>query len=190
MVGALIPRFASLTTKPTHVDQGEGVLLHRPLDVLFQEGVSGLAGNLQLTTSLLQFVVQDWFQQQSWAAHSVHRLEGTTPTSTSPSTLLTLPSSCNIFNHMLRLTKMSILKHLIRHPAAKTQYLPPFESYKEHQYSTSGKQAHSFQIRDQQCQESALLDMWLSAKYLAIWPNVRSCSSSHLIKRTMAPQRV
>lgn len=181
MVCTLIPWFACLTTEPTKVDQGKGVLLHRSLDVLLQEGVSLLACHLQLTTSLLQFVVQDWFQQQSWAAHSVHRLEGTTPTSTSPSTLLTLPSSCNIFNHMLRLTKMSILKHLIRHPAAKTQYLPPFESYKGHQYSTSGKQAHSCLNRDQQCQESALLN---------IWPNVRSRSSSHLIKRTMAPQRV
>ena len=74
MVGTLVSRLASLIAKSTKVDQGERVLLQGSLNVLLKEGVCSLACRLQLGTPLLQFVVQDRFQQ-AWAAHSVGQHE-------------------------------------------------------------------------------------------------------------------
>ena len=150
VVCTLVPWFARLTTKPTKVDQGKGVLLHRPLDVLFQEGVSGLACHLQFTTSLLQFVVQDWFQQQAWAAHSVHRLEDNTTThisqhKTKPFWNRLYPAT----NTIICLLGKSILrsKHTIPPFGPGPQQIPSliFESSYVHKYSTWAKPAHSTQ---------------------------------------------
>jgi len=63
VISTLVPRLASLAAQLAEVDKGEGVLLHLPDDVLLQQRVRRLPDQVQRAAALLQFVIQEGFQE-------------------------------------------------------------------------------------------------------------------------------
>ena len=63
VICTLVPRLANLAAQLAEVDKGEGVLLHVPDDVLLQQGVGRLPYQVQRAPALLQFVIQEGFQE-------------------------------------------------------------------------------------------------------------------------------